>query len=73
VTFEPDSQLDRIEVSVFCDCSSLKSLFLPASLTFLAGSAFSKTAISLIAIEDGNSHFRVSGSFVTDLEGISLI
>jgi hypothetical protein len=36
-------------------------------LKLISGSALSGTGIVTIIVEDGNSHFRVSGNFLTDL------
>jgi hypothetical protein len=51
----------------------LMSICLPASLENIDGSAFAESAIRQITIEDGNRHLRLSGTFLLDFEGISLI
>jgi hypothetical protein len=37
------------------------------------GSTFSLTRVSKITVEEGNRHFQVSGDFLLDFEGISVI
>jgi hypothetical protein len=73
LTFEPGSKLTRIEDSALKSCFSLASICLPASLETIDGSAFAGTQISTITVESGNRHFRVSGAFLLDFEGTSLI
>jgi hypothetical protein len=73
VTFQPESKLTQIREEVFRNCLSLKSLCLPRSLQSIAGSALERSGISSITVEEGNCHLRVSGSFLTDFEGLSVI
>jgi hypothetical protein len=72
-SFEFGSKLTRIEPLALCNCPSLTSFSLPASLKIISPSALNGTGISHIAVEEGNCHFRVSGDFLVDTEGISVI
>jgi hypothetical protein len=49
------------------------SICLPASLEKIDGSAFAESSISGIRVEDGNRHLRLSGNFLLDFEGTSVI
>jgi hypothetical protein len=73
LTFEPDSKLTRIEDKAFRNCSSLRAISLPSSLEAIDGSALAGTAIAQITVGDGNPHFTVSGDFLRDAAGISVI
>jgi hypothetical protein len=42
-------------------------------LQIIDGSAFANIGISEITVEEGNRHLRVSGCFLVDLEGITII
>jgi hypothetical protein len=73
LTFESGSRLTRIESKALYLCMSLQSICLPASLESIDGSAFSGSGISQITVEEGNRHFSVSGRFLMDFEGTSII
>jgi hypothetical protein len=72
-TFESESKLTQIEAKALSGCNSLPSICLPASLRTIDGSAFARTDISIIAVEDGNRHLSVSGDFLVDFDCISVI
>jgi hypothetical protein len=72
-TFESGSKLTRIETRALYGCPLLKSICLPASLQMLDGSALARTGISRITLEEGHRHFRISGNFLLDFDGISVI
>jgi hypothetical protein len=67
VVFAPDSHLKRIEGNVFAG-SSVHSLTLPRSVSFIEGPAISDSKIERIAIEDGSLSLAVDGDFVLDLD-----
>jgi hypothetical protein len=73
VTFENDSQLRRIESRVFYGCWSLRSICIPSRVESIDGSAFANCDISDIRIGEGNRSFRVSGKFLLDFEGTSIV
>jgi hypothetical protein len=73
ITFENDSQLRRIESRVFYRCWSLRSLCIPPSVVSIDGSALADCEISDIRIGAGNRSFRVSGKFLMDFEGVSIV
>jgi hypothetical protein len=73
LTFESGSKLTRIDANALHGCTSIKSICLPASLQFIDGSAFADTWISEMSVEAGNCHLRVSGDFLVDFEGITVI
>jgi hypothetical protein len=73
LTFESGSRLTRIEAWAFFSCQQLKSICIPASVQMMDGSAFGHCGISKITIERGNRYFRVSGKFLTNSTGTSLI
>jgi hypothetical protein len=65
--------LNRIDGSPFIGCSSLTSIFIPASVETIGDSVLCGISISKITIEEGNTHFRVFNNSLTDFSGISLI
>jgi hypothetical protein len=71
--FENDSQLRRIDSQAFSRCWSLYSICLPSNVESIDGSAFSESGILEIRVAAGNRHFRVSGEFLTNFAGSSLI
>jgi hypothetical protein len=73
VSFESESQLRRIEPRVFACCLCLKVLCIPSFVEAIDGSAFVNAGIRDIRIGEGNTHFRVSGPFLLNSEGTSLI
>jgi hypothetical protein len=73
LTFEPGSKLTEIQTEVLQGCLALKSICLPASLKTIHGSALASTGISTITVDEGNTNFRVSGHFLLDSTGTSVI
>jgi hypothetical protein len=73
VSFEPDSRLVRIEVGAFDCCSSLKSICIPASVQMIDATAFMRSNITKIEVEDGNTHFSIDGDCLVDFARISLL
>jgi hypothetical protein len=73
LSFESGSELRQIGDSAFHGCSSLDSVIFPASVEVIHVSAFIGSAVSSIAFEDCNSHFRVYDSFLLDFEGLRLV
>jgi hypothetical protein len=71
--FESGSQLRRIERSVFVSCWRLSSFCIPPLVEAIAGRAFSWSGIHWICVSEGNRLFRVSGHFLLNSEGTSLI
>jgi hypothetical protein len=51
----------------------LKSLHLPASLKIVDGGCLGRTGVSIITVEEGNSHLRVSDYSLMYLNPVSLI
>jgi hypothetical protein len=56
VTFEPGSELRRIEPFAFSGCNSLQSISLPASVQMISADSFAECRLSAIAF-DGPSAF----------------
>jgi hypothetical protein len=73
LTFEAGSKLQRIETRAVSECSLLKSICLPASVTEIGGGAFSKSGICEISLEADNRHFVVFDDFLMDFERICVI
>jgi hypothetical protein len=73
LTFESGSKLREIQSSAFGHCQSLKSLFLPASLSVIDGSTFLESSIEEISVDAGNPNYFVSGQFLIGVEGMTLI
>jgi hypothetical protein len=73
LAFEQGPKLREIERGAFTNCSSLKSIVIPASVTTIMGAAFSASGIRHISVEEGNTHFCVIGQFLLDFTGTSLI
>jgi hypothetical protein len=73
VEYGSESQLRRIEHHVFAFSPFLKVLCIPSLVEEIDGSAFASTRIEEIRIADDNAHFRVSGPFLLDSIGTSLI
>jgi hypothetical protein len=57
----------------FWSCPSLKSIFLPASLSVIDGSAFAPSSIEEIDVDAANPHYFVSGPFLICVDGMTLI
>jgi hypothetical protein len=73
LTFESNSQLDRIGAFAFSECSSLKSIRIPSSVQIVDGTTFIDSEISEIAVAEGNPCFSISHDFLLDFDGISVI
>jgi hypothetical protein len=73
VIFKSPFTLHEIEKHAFVFCSSLRSLSIPVSVEVINGSAFAHTEHLTIAIEDGNSCFRVVNHFLLNSNGNKLI
>jgi hypothetical protein len=73
LSFEPGSKLSRILDLAFFQCTSLRSIHIPASVTTMSGSVFTYCNLENICIEAGNRHFQVIGKFLLDFHGKSLI
>jgi hypothetical protein len=73
LTFENDSQLRRIDSRAFFQCHSLYSICIPSNVESIDGSAFAESGVLEIRVAKGNRHFRVSGEFLTNFDGTSLI
>jgi hypothetical protein len=76
LTFEPGSQLRRIESPLFSDAPV--HVCLPASLEYVDGSAFycalsDRHCARLYTVEHGNPHFVVVGSALMNIEKTSLV
>jgi hypothetical protein len=73
LTFEPGSKLREIPGEAFADSPLLKSLFIPASVSVLDGFSFARSSIEMIAVDEANPNYCVSGTFLIGLEGTKLI
>jgi hypothetical protein len=58
---------------VFSGCTSLKSICVPASLSFTDGSPFVCSSIEEIQVDQDNPYCSVSGGFLTSLKEMRLI
>jgi hypothetical protein len=70
---EAPSGLTRIEDWAFCGCSSLRSIWIPSSVSELPVTALVDAGICLIQVAEGNRHFRVSDHFLLSFDGKFLI
>jgi hypothetical protein len=73
ISFEPGSRLKTIGGHAFDGCLSLTSICLPASVTQFAGASLWRCGVRHISIEPGNRHFRITDSFVWDIENRVLV
>jgi hypothetical protein len=73
VIFEPNSKLAIIEREAFAHCNFLVSFHIPGLVERIDGSAFQGTDMSEMTIGANNCHFSISGQFLLDFEGVSLI
>jgi hypothetical protein len=67
VTFEPGSQLRRIEGGAFFGCELLKQLCIPASVELMSAESFPKSRHCRVEIESQNKTFHMKGDFLADL------
>jgi hypothetical protein len=61
LTFEPESKLREIRHGILCDCFSITSILLPASVSIVEGSFIVGSTVNDIRVEKKNPHFVVSG------------
>jgi hypothetical protein len=73
LTFEPGTKLREIARDAFPRCPSLKSIFLPASLSKIDGSAFIDSSIEKIHVDEANPHYFVSGDFLIASQGMTFV
>jgi hypothetical protein len=73
VTFAYHSQLSRIERHAFVWCDHLRSICLPAGLEHIEPVALNWSSLQHVGIEVGNRYFSISGGFVLDCAGISIV
>jgi hypothetical protein len=73
LALERGSGLTRVERGAFVFCTSLASILIPASTTMIAGSAFALSGIRHVTVEEGNTHFCVSGQNLLDSTRTALI
>jgi hypothetical protein len=73
VTFEQDSRIARMAASVFDGCSSLRSIDIPAGLREISGLAMADSGIGSVTVDSGNQFLRMSGDFLVDFRGVSLL
>jgi hypothetical protein len=73
LTFESGSKLREIQSGAFHSSLSLKSIFLPASLSAIDGSSFFMSAIEAIGVDDANSNYFVHRPFLIGVEGMTLV
>jgi hypothetical protein len=73
LTFESGSNLREIQNCAFSRCESLKSIFLPASLSTLSADTFLSSSIEEVVIDAANPRYFVSGRFLIGVDGMKLI
>jgi hypothetical protein len=71
VTFESGSRLERIEESAF-SFGGLKSIEIPASVSFIDGSAFAGLSLNSVWVSPENIRFRVRDCFLEDFGGSTI-
>jgi hypothetical protein len=72
LTFTPPLSLRRIEANAFLN-SSLKSLFIPASVVFIDGSAFGNCSLDSVVVSDDSQHFKFFDSFLVEFRRSRLV
>jgi hypothetical protein len=72
-TFESGSKLREIRGDAFLSCGLLESIFLPASLSAITASVFTRSSIEEVRVDDANPHYFVSGRFLIKVDGMTLI
>jgi hypothetical protein len=70
---ESGSKLSIIERGAFGQCSSLKAITIPASVTRIVGNVCFLSKLVSVSIEEGSTHFCVIGNFLLDFTRTSLI
>jgi hypothetical protein len=73
VTFESGAQLSQLEFSAFWNCPSLLSICIPASVESVDFSVLHWFSIRDVSVEEANRSLRMTGSFLLDFAGGSLI
>jgi hypothetical protein len=71
--FASGSRMSRIAESGLDCCFGLRSIILPTGLKHLEKYAFDWPSIEYMGIETGNRHFSISGSYLLDFAGISIV
>jgi hypothetical protein len=67
VTFEANSKLRRFDETLFCDCSSLKSICVPSSVRILCSGCFSEcTSLRCLTFETDSRLKRMEKPFYGD-------
>jgi hypothetical protein len=73
LTFESGSKLREIQDSVFSGCESLRSIFLPASLSIIPRQPFLMSSIKEVLVDAANPHYFVSGPLLVAVDGMALM
>jgi hypothetical protein len=73
VEFEKGSRLSTVEANAFSNCRSLASIWLPDSIAEIDGSVFHGSDLSEIEIDFQNPKLRISGKFIVDSSGTSIV
>jgi hypothetical protein len=73
VIFESGSQLLRIESYAFWGCLPLSSICIPVRVFEIGCAAFGYTSVSEIFIADDHLNFKLSGTFLLDDTGTSIV
>jgi hypothetical protein len=73
LTFESGSKLREIQSYAFADCPSLKSIFIPASVSVLSGNSFGQSSIGEIVVDEANPFYCTSGQFLMTLDETKLV
>jgi hypothetical protein len=73
LTFEPGSNVSRIDVSAFIRCSSLLSVCIPASVETLGQNCFAEcTKLSIVTFEAGSKLLHIEEAAFSILGGMAL-
>jgi hypothetical protein len=73
LTFEPGSELSTLPGTGFADCLSLRLICLPASLREVGGFSLANCGIESVSVDPRNRFLKVSGGFLVDFSGHSLV
>jgi hypothetical protein len=71
LVFESGSRLERIDESAF-HLSGLRSIVIPANVSFICGSAFVTHSLNSLSVSEDNRYFRVHDSFLEDICGSTI-